>query len=318
MQAEDFLAGPRGRAVCLAYLGMWPGNWQLRPDPARSPLAALADATARAMYWQDPEDYDLDALPAAATTAIRRAAGELATRPDTAWWAEPAALQNQHVVGFEVDGELPQPPQLAGLRARIDGLVKCDDRAAAPRDRAGRVIDWRTLSAAWWSAPIVAHGVRSTRAVDPAARPVGLACVEDEMGWVRARSWPLAPTGTPRLYELRDPADWVRLCRDYPAEVTTAKRGDWWRATGRDGRWVIPDWPAVARDWDAVHLSVRGYLTSAGRVLDVDDGRATLLAGWDPDATFWLNDVLRFAGPATSWQRDEDGEWRRSGTDVDS
>jgi hypothetical protein len=62
---------------------------------------------------------------------------------------------------------------------------------------------------------------------------------------------------------------------------------------------------------------VRGYLMTAGRALEVDDGRATVLAGWDPDATFWLNDVLRLAGPPTYWQCD-DGDWRRSATDPHS
>ena len=80
----------------------------------------------------------------------------------------------------------------------------------------------------------------------------------------------------------------------------------------------MPDWPSVAGDWDAVHLTVRCYLTTAGRALDVDSERASVLAGWDPDATFWLNDVLRLAGPATHWQRNQDGEWRSSELGADS
>jgi hypothetical protein len=75
----------------------------------------------------------------------------------------------------------------------------------------------------------------------------------------------------------------------------------------------MPDWPAVAEDWDAVHLSVAGYLTTAGRALAVDEGTATVLAGWPPDATFWLADVLRVLGSATSWRRDENrNRWTRT------
>ena len=71
--------------------------------------------------------------------------------------------------------------------------------------------------------------------------------------------------------EANPPADWVALVREYPLDVTdTAKRGDWWRTTGRDGRWAMPDWSAVARDVDAVHLTVAAYLATAGRALPVD------------------------------------------------
>ena len=36
--------------------------------------------------------------------------------------------------------------------------------------------------------------------------------------------------------------------------------------------------------------------------LDVEGG-ATVLAGWDPDATFWLADVLEPAGEPVAWER---------------
>jgi hypothetical protein len=40
--------------------------------------------------------------------------------------------------------------------------------------------------------------------------------------------------------------------------VTKARRHDWWRATGEDHGWAIPDYPAVAADYDAIHLTVGG------------------------------------------------------------
>lgn len=316
MRADDFLAGPRGRAVCVAYLGAVPGvpgGWHPDHRTVRSPFGSLADATARAMYWQDPEDIVLDRLPADAAAAVHRAAGELAAHHEVAWWDTPAAVGDQHAVVFEDAGKLLGAPRLSGLRAGIEALA--EQHAARPdyRDARGRELDWRGVSGTWWSAPIADDGVHSTRSVGSDAQPVGLACVEDELGWQRADSWPIEPVGAARLFELTGPADWVRLCRDYPLDVTqSSRRGDWWRATGRDGPWVMPDWPAVAHDWDAVHLTVRGYLTTAGRALDLGDDRAAVLAGWDPDATFWLNDVLRLAGSATHWQREQDGEWRRA------
>ena len=58
-------------------------------------------------------------------------------------------------------------------------------------------------------------------------------------------------------------------------------------------------------DWDGVHLSVAGYLATAGRALPVGKAR-TLLAGWNPDETYWLTDVLTPAGQAQAWHNDSD------------
>jgi hypothetical protein len=30
-----------------------------------------------------------------------------------------------------------------------------------------------------------------------------------------------------------------------------------------------------------------------------------MLAGWDPDATWWLTDVLSLAGPPAEWREDD-------------
>jgi hypothetical protein len=64
----------------------------------------------------------------------------------------------------------------------------------------------------------------------------------------------------------------------------------------------LPDFAAVAADYDAVHVSVVAYLVTAGRAAPVDDA-GTVLAGWDPDLTYWLTDTLTLAGPATDWVR---------------
>jgi hypothetical protein len=48
--------------------------------------------------------------------------------------------------------------------------------------------------------------------------------------------------------------------------------------------------------------SVVAYLVKAGRAAPVD-GAGTVLAGWDPDLTYWLTDTLTLAGPVTDWVR---------------
>ena len=100
--------------------------------------------------------------------------------------------------------------------------------------------------------------------------------------------------------------------------VSAARRHDWSRVTGWSGAWAIPDWASVAADHDAVHLTVHGYLSTAGRALPVAlDGRParTLLGGWNPDATWWLTDVLPPLGRPTDWRRRDDDpvRWESGG-----
>jgi hypothetical protein len=103
-----------------------------------------------------------------------------------------------------------------------------------------------------------------------------------------------------RIYEICGPDQWTDLVSRYSMDVSRSRRHDWWRATGCAGTWLIPDFAAVASDYDAVHISVAGYLTTAGRALPVGDAR-TVLAGWHPDQTYWLTDILAVSGPATRW-----------------
>ena len=67
-----------------------------------------------------------------------------------------------------------------------------------------------------------------------------------------------------------------------------------------------------------MRLSVIGYLASATRSLPVDGDAATVLAGFDPDETFWLTDVLTLTDSAPErWTKTErfgtaDVEWHRA------
>ncbi len=105
------------------------------------------------------------------------------------------------------------------------------------------------------------------------------------------------------VLEIHGPDDWAQLCRRFPLEVTAQKRHDWYRTTGRDGKWVLPDWRAVAEVYGGVHLTVAGYLAAAGTAIDVDGDTASVIAGWAPDETFWLTDDVHADGDIVDWVR---------------
>lgn len=176
--------------------------------------------------------------------------------------------------------------------------------------------NWRRTTGRWWTAPVRAGIVWSSE-TRPGLGAVKLHTTEDDLGWRRARVHPVDVAPESRIREVHGPDDWARLVDDYPLEVTREKRGDWWRTTGLDGRWWIPDWAAVAEDVDAVRVTVLGYLSTAGRAVGTAHG-ASVLAGWGPGHTCWLRpDRLAYTGVVEQWHQKSSGApvdeaaWRR-------
>lgn len=118
------------------------------------------------------------------------------------------------------------------------------------------------------------------------------------------RSWRLRATNTARVYEMRGPLDWHRLCARYPVQglldasdepgvIQNEKVYPLLRVEG-EARYataieclLAPDWAAVAADWDGVHMTFGGLLTC-------DKVRVASAAGWsmnrfwDLEQTLWL------------------------------
>jgi hypothetical protein len=168
------------------------------------------------------------------------------------------------------------------------------------------------LTGAWWSLPGYT-AVWSTGTLADGS-PAALHFIEDGAGEAHARVWTAAPRAGARVLEITGPEDWAQLCRRHPFEVSESRRHTWRLATGRTGRWVLPDWPAVAAEWDAVHVTGAGYLCCAERAIDVDAeaGTATILAGWAPGAAVWLGEALEVADEPVDW-RLADGVWAAVG-----
>jgi hypothetical protein len=278
-------------------------------------LEALGWTVDAAGYWGEPGQEDRALASSAAAEALRPIADALVTAQASRWWDSPADLERQRYAQY-LDNRPFDEPMLSGAADRVaawvtDTVRREESLCGEPEEPLGA---W---SGHWWSHPAMSGLPATTRAL-PGLGAVRLALVEDGLGWRLARCWPLRPRAGARIYEIDGPAAWASLVAGFPLEVTRSRRHDWWRATGHSGRWLIPDYQAVAREYDAVHVSVRGYLTTAGVAVPVpaSDGETrTLLAGWDPDVTWWLTDVLSPAGAPEDWAADDGGgaDWHPVG-----
>jgi hypothetical protein len=261
-------------------------------------LAPLAESVDAAMYWGGPDEEDEALTAPEVADALMPVAEAISASPAARWWSTSLELGPQRYVQHLAADHDDDPPRLsgaAGSLARWRSDTVEDERAARKRPL-NPAANWGGY---WWSSPVSSSLVSTTRCLHGLGA-VGLALVEDTFGWTDARCWPLAARPESRIYEISGPGDWAGLVARYPLDVSRSRRHDWWRVTGWSGRWLIPDFTAAAADYDAVHLSVIGYLTTAGRSLPVGDAR-TMLAGWDPDQTWWLGDVLSGGGSAERW-----------------
>lgn len=76
--------------------------------------------------------------------------------------------------------------------------------------------------------------------------PTRLILMEDSSISDDGFAWRVTPPAGARVLEVRTAADWLELVRRHPLEVTESRWSVWGETTRRLGRWVIPDWQAVA------------------------------------------------------------------------
>jgi hypothetical protein len=322
LSAEELLSVPRGRRLCWSLLDAlldddrrfpaWRrvrydvrrgayqddlegllfevSDWVAAADPASisessdelrllAPLAATVD---EASYWEPPDDVDRALADEAVRDSLLPLALAVTAAPATTWWSSPVPLDRQRYVEWTDDHGSP---------ARLSGA-------------AGQLASWRNDVAApsseWWSTPRPTELATTTRTL-AGLGAIGLCLVEDGFGCEEGRCWPVEATRQPRVYEITGPQQWIDLVGAYPLDVTQARRDDWRYLADWHGTWLIPDFQAAASDYDAIHLSVAGYVGTAGHALIIDGAR-TLLAGWDPDETYWLTDILTMSGQPRTWK----------------
>lgn len=305
LSVDDLLAGPRGRRLCLELAGPpRPTSLDLSAESVSLALTASVDA---ARYWQAPDERDRALAAPSARDALLPVAELLVASSATSWWTAPLDVDDLHDVEM-LDDEAPSAraplTDVAGRLSRWRAEHTAEEAQHIGSDRGLEHV----VGGAWWSTPTGASPVVTSPTI-PSLGPAGLSYPEDSFGWSRARTRRLNARQPVRADEIDGPEDLARLVARFPLDVSRSRRGCWWETTGVDTTWVMPDWEAMSHELDAVHLTVRGYLTTAGRAVPVTGGvvtsTSTVLAGWSPGETIWLTDVLTPAGPPVTWQRRE-------------
>ena len=260
------------------------------------PLALLASVARAADQWEPP-------LPDDQAELLRPLAEVVASAPAASWWWEPATYGIS--AGWvaittgrwraAVMSHVPSRRRRKTRQPKKRPWRGTGRRTAGRRDGAEVIV-----TGTWWSGPL-GGTVWTSRGNIGDLPAVGLACAEDPLGEEEFEVWAVGIDPAARVYEVHEPGDWGRLATAHPRDVTASRRHDWSRWTGREGQWILPDWRSVAAQWDGVHVSVAGYLSTARMAVDIGGGAATLLAGWDADQTLWLRDVFTGTRQLTTW-----------------
>lgn len=93
-----------------------------------------------------------------------------------------------------------------------------------------------------------------------------------------------AETDNINIYTINSYSDWVNLCRQYPAFRRTSYPLD----SFEPKLWVTANLDEVRNRYNAIRLSVPGYLDAAYRYEAYLYNAPCLLMGWHPGATLWL------------------------------
>ncbi|WP_223149114.1 hypothetical protein [Changpingibacter yushuensis] len=267
----------------------------------RDCLAASCD---NARYWQEPDGTDVLAATDSMMRSLTRVAEHVASSHCTSWWRQPVQRNEQWSTTWEGDFDAsPSIDPIGLLRSTRAGIIE-EERTAHIERPADPTANW---SGDWWSSPAAAL-TSSTRLLDGTS-PANLWFVEDSFGWDHAQTIKVKIPREANIYEIDSADAWASLCKRFPIEVTAQVRHDWYRTTGRSGMWVMPDWLRVAEHYNAVHLQVQAYLCAAGTAIPITEHTASVIAGWNPDQTYWFTPEIAWSGDPVRWERREDDGW---------
>ena len=186
---------------------------------------------------------------------------EILAQPSTAWWFEPLVRERQ--IWVSKDGS---PPSIDSLITPSEPPTRWERYAHKP-------------VGGLFTSTLIGNISSMLVAID-----LGVGDLRPAFGQPPYAIWRMDVDESARVFEIDGSDAWHRLCVDYPAEGNSGRNEpDFSRDPGK----LVPDWSKVARDWDAVHMSFGGYLTSDQVRVESESGW-TYHWAWDCEQTLWL------------------------------
>lgn len=281
---DELTASPLGCAFLLIV-----NESGISADVAATPsvsLRALADAAAETSIWQ-PFYPRVAEFILSRGGRLRNLARAILESPASAWWFAPIDRDEQTWAA-----PYRSPADAAPTPSKFNAPNRPMTRWERRTNKSENGLYTSTL---------LGNTTAMLSALDS-----GMA--SDLMIGYPVRSWRLRAASTARVYEIRGPLDWHRLCARYPVqglldasdETDVIQNENVYpllrvegeaRYTAILDRLLTPDWAAVAADWDGVHMTFGGLLTC-------DKARAASAAGWsmnrfwELEQTLWLKWVF--------------------------
>lgn len=252
-------AHERAEALCRAPVGcaflLVVEDLGLAPESVVHPVVAW-NIAAIAVEQVDPsrgDHHEMLRVVLAHGARLQGLARDILSLPTAAWWFTPLERRSQLWVPWIVPrGERLEPSM---LHTSTGSPTSFERYAKKPE---GGIYSSTMVDGISCALVALAHGAGDHYVLDP-----GLATPR----------YLLQVAKSARVFEIDGPHAWHRLCLAFPAE---GQAGD-----------VVPDWAAVAREWDAVHLSFGGLLTADQVRVESSQGW-TEQWGWQTELAVWL------------------------------
>lgn len=278
-KVDDLLRSPLGCAF-LAIID----ESEIHPAVAAVPeisMQAAAIAIDETYIWSAIHEEIMEYLPRQ-RERLEGLARAILQDPKTDWWFAPLNRQSQAWVSGHYAKTLSSEKfvPLSPMRKSPIG-----DRSSQKVFGGGLYTSTLVKGASSWKALLNEdfHSIRSRKGTAPIPHYRLNACE------------------SAHIYEIRSPLDWHRLCVNYPA-ICFPNANDYGRQLDKIyplkptskgtnefklGNWLTPDWHAVSNDYDAIHLTFGGLLTSDKVRVESDEGWS-MNRIWDAEQTLWF------------------------------
>ena len=230
----------------------------LSPYGATIPMNSLwlAADSLNAMEWWTADRDEAVVKVLEHEERLEPLARTMLEHPATAWWFDPIDLNNQVWISHD-----KVAPDTANWQRPKSPPSRWERYAQKPRSRQYQ-----------YTSTLIEGDTSLFVALDQGVGDLSL--------WSPPfQCWRLRIPPSVRVFEVHGPEDWNGLCVRYPAKGT--KDGP------PDPKWLVPDWGAAAEDWDGIHVSLGGLLTTE-QVRYESTGGVSMLLFTASELTYWL------------------------------